>query len=167
MYFSKCKTAEELKKAYREIVKKLHPDNGGDASLFKTMQQEFTAMWDRLKNIHVNRDGEQYTKETNETAQEFMDIIEKVIHLDGVEVELCGSWIWCSGNTKEHRKELLALKFVYSSTKKAWYFHYGPYRKKGYASMTMDEIRSYYGSKKFREEQATNSKEDERVALPA
>lgn len=164
MYFRQCRTAEELKKAYREIVKKLHPDNGGEASLFKTMQAEFSSAWERLKNIHINKDGQQYTKETNETAQEFMDIIEKVIHLNGVDVELCGSWIWCSGNTQPYKEVFKALKFGWSGQKQAWHFHYGPYKKRSKSKMSMNDIRNLYGSKKFSEDkQAT----EERTALPA
>ena len=151
-FFNKCRTAEELKKEYRNKAKELHPDNGGNPETFKEMQAEFTAAWDRLKNIHVNKDGETYTKETTETAKEFMDIIENIINLDGVEVELCGSWIWASGNTKAHAGKLKELKFKWSGNKLAWYYHNGTYRKKSKHTMTMDEIRGMYGSQRFTKE---------------
>ncbi len=48
-YFTDCKTAEELKKAYRTWAKKLHPDLGGNAEEFKVMQAEYEKLWERLK----------------------------------------------------------------------------------------------------------------------
>ena len=149
-YFDGCRTAEELKKRYREVAKQLHPDNGGDPEQFKAMQAEFASAWERCKNIHVNKDGDVYTKETDETAEEFMDIIEKIINLDGVTVELCGSWIWCSGDTKPHRELFLSAGFHWSGNKQAWSFHHGPYRKRSSSKMSLDEIRNFYGSKKFK-----------------
>ncbi len=110
-YFENCKTAEELKKAYHKAAAKLHPDNGGDAEEFKAMQAEYMRMFDRLKNIHATATGETYEKETSETASEFMDIIDKVINLDGVHVEIIGSWIWLTGNTVEYKDKISAAGF--------------------------------------------------------
>lgn len=148
-YFDNCTTAEELKKAYRRAAVKLHPDNnpGRDTTAeFQEMQAEFTAAWDLLSGKHMNSRGERYEKKTDETAREFMDIIEKLMKMRGVTVEICGSWIWCTGNTKEYKEELKTLNFKWASKKKAWAFHYGPayYSRKGEKSM--DEIRIKYGS---------------------
>ena len=51
-YFTNCKTAEELKKAYRTWAKKLHPDLGGNAEEFKVMQAEYEKLWERQYHQH-------------------------------------------------------------------------------------------------------------------
>ncbi len=78
-----------------------------------------------------------------------MGIIEKLIHMDGIEIEICGSWVWVTGNTRAHKDELKALAFRWSSNKAAWYFHRDGYRKRSKKSLTLDEIRDYYGSEKI------------------
>lgn len=156
-YFSNCKTAEELKKAYRNAAKRLHPDAGGDENEFKAMQAEFSVAWEKLKNRHENASGETYEKETTETAAEFMDIIEKLLHLDGVEVELCGAWLWVTGNTYPHRETLKSLRFCFSKKKAAWYFHREPYRKHGKRELSLDQIRDLFGSEKV--QRGENEKE--------
>ena len=93
-FFNNCRTAEEAKKKYRENCKQFHPDNGGSTEEFQQMQAEFSEIWNRVKDIHMNASGETYTQETSETADEFMDIIEILIHLSGVETEICGKWIY-------------------------------------------------------------------------
>ena len=151
-YFYNCHTAEELKKAYRHLAKQLHPDTGGSKEAFQELQAEFSIEWDRLKNIHINRKGERYEKETDETTESFMNIIEELVRLKDVAVEICGSWIWCSGNTKPYRDIFRRLGFRWSKTKAAWYFHREPYRKYNGRELSLDEIRDMYGSTKYRSE---------------
>ena len=160
-YFTECKTAEELKKAYRKIVKELHPDAGGDEEEFKAMQAEFSAAWERLKNVHTNKDGEEYKKETTETAAEFMNIIEELLKLEGIEIEICGAWIWCSGNTKPYKEIFKKLHFRWSQMKSAWYYHTEPYKKHHGKELSLDEIRNMYGSTRYKKE------EEEKLTLEA
>ena len=150
-YFTECRTAEELKKSYKEWAKRLHPDNGGNTEEFQRMQVEFSDMWDRLKDIHMNAEGETYTKETTETAGEFMDIIEILIRLDGVQTEICGKWIWCSGNTRQHKDTLKRLGFRWSNNKEAWYYHKESYRRRHDREYSLNEIRGMYGSRQYSE----------------
>ena len=90
-YFFGIETAEELKKAFRKLAAKLHPDNGGDEEGFKAMKAEFEKLWDNLKNIHTNKKGEQYDttgtdRATTETASEFMNIIERLMFIADITV---------------------------------------------------------------------------------
>ncbi len=156
-YFFGIETAEELKKAFRKLAVKMHPDNGGNEEEFKAMKAEFEKLWDNLKNIHTNKNGEQYDttgtdRATTETAEEFMNIIMKLMFIPDITVELCGSWIWVSGNTKEHRELLKELTFRYSANKKMWYYQRDGKRKWHKNAWSIDEIRTAYGSKVYKEE---------------
>ena len=151
-HFTNCKTAEDLKQEYKKKVRELHPDcnPGKDTTAeFQQMQEEYTKAWELLKNKHMNAEGEAYEKETTEKPEEFMDILEKLIHLQGIQIELCGSWLWISGNTIAHKDIIKGLGFKWSKNKSAWYYHRDSYRKRSKNSMSMDEIRSLYGSAKF------------------
>lgn len=155
-YFTNIKTAEELKKAYKKLAVMLHPDNGGDEEKFKEMQNEFSKLFEQLKNIHVNKEGKTWeaTGEwaTKETAADFMNIIEKLMFMQDLTVELCGSWIWVGGNTKEHKDLLKELNFKFSANKQMWYYNQDGFRKHSKKVLTIDEIRAMYGSKTFKDE---------------
>ena len=160
-YFKNCKTAEELKKEYRKLAMKLHPDIvGGDGEEFKAMQAEFEKLWERLKDVHQTAEGKTYTakQETAETPQEFIHIINVLIGLQGVDVEICGSWIWVSGNTKAHKETLKQLNFKWANKKKAWYYHAEPYHKRSRRELTLDEIRDMFGSQKYDNKQEEEKK---------
>lgn len=155
-YFETAKTAEEVKQLYKKLVRDLHPDNNIDKDTtadFQEMQNQFKAAFERLKNVHVNAEGQTYTKETTETPEEFMEMLDKLMKMNGLYIELCGSWLWVSGNTKEHKDELKAMNFKWSKNKAAWYFHFEPYRKRTKGTCSMDKIREMYGSQRYESEE--------------
>lgn len=141
-YFEKIKNKKELVKAFRLLAKKLHPDGGGDAEKFKAMKAEF----DRLLKI-LPDDGTETVQGAQKTdiPADLAAMLGKVIHLGGVEIEICGSWIWVSGNTYPSKDTLKAAGFRFSGNKKAWYWHNGEYHQRG-KKMSMDEIRERHGS---------------------
>lgn len=64
-------TLEELKKEYHRLCLKLHPDVGGSDKEMKLLNAEYETLFERVKNVHVNKDGERYEKETDETPEAF------------------------------------------------------------------------------------------------
>lgn len=144
-YFTNCKTLEELKKAYRKAAIENHPDRGGDENTMKEINAEYEKMFNKLKDIH-NATAEE-TKKTTETPDEFKEIIETLLRFNGVQVEICGSWLWISGNTYPYRKELSEAGCKWSKNKKMWYWHHEEAYTPRYKShMTIGEIRMKYGT---------------------
>ena len=148
-YFNEIKTINELKKEYKKLAMKLHPDRNkhkDTTAEFQEMQNEYEKVFEQVKNIHKNSKGETYTKETNENIEVFKNIIEKIIHFELVNIEIIGDWIWLSGNTKSYKDEIKDLKFRWSSNKLAWYYHEGQFRKKSKNNYSLDELRQQFGS---------------------
>lgn len=124
-YFTGCKTIEAVKKTFKDLARKLHPDNGGNAEEFKSMMNEYKIMFDRLKNTHETKDGNTYQQkeESTETPEQFADAINAVVNFDDVEIELVGSWIWLNGNTYPYRDQIKAAGYMWSSKHKKWYYN--------------------------------------------
>lgn len=155
MYFENCKTLEELKKLYRKLVMKLHPDVAGaeHEEEFKIMNNEYDDYFEKLKNYRRNKEGTIYEKETNEVVGTFKNIIEKIIHFENVNIEIIGDWIWVSGNTKNYKDILKDLKFKWGSNKSAWYYYEGQYKKFGKKTYTMNELRAMWGTENVETEE--------------
>lgn len=147
-FFQNVKTLDELKKQYRRLAMAHHPDRGGSTVIMQQINAEHDRLFEILKKQH-NASADEY-HQTTETAAEFRDIIEFLMTLDGVIAELCGSWVWCSGETKKHKEALKAAGFRWSQNKKQWYWrHEEEGRKWHRGNKTMDQIRRKYGSQVF------------------
>ena len=144
-YFTNCKTLEQLKAEYKKLALKNHPDCGGDEEVMKAINKEYDEVFPRLKNVHTNKDGQTYTKENNETPDEFKDIITALMRMQGVTAEIIGSFIWVSGNTRPYKDQLKALGFKWHSKKACWYKSPEGYRKYNKKQFSMDEVRDMYG----------------------
>lgn len=145
-WFKGVTTAEQAKQRYHELVKKYHPDNGGSGIELKEIIPEFKAIWEHVKNIHFSQEKQEtYTQETTETAEEFIDIIDALSKFEGIVIELCGSWIWLSGNTFDIKDELKNLGCRWSKGKRKWYYTHDEWRKTKYHK-SMEQIRRDYGS---------------------
>ncbi len=165
-YFKDVHTLEELRKQYRDLLKKYHPDNAnGSAEATKEINAEYDKLFKILKDRHESKSADSSQGTTNKAQSDYSanmydwendkalrEVLQKIINLDGIEIEIAGQWIWISGNTYDYKKELKEIGFKWASQKKQWYFHTDVFRKKSHKTLSMDEIRSYYGSTKVHTE---------------
>lgn len=149
-YIQQVSTLEELKKAYKKLALKLHPDCGGSNEEMAQLNNEYDELFSKLKNTHKNKDGETYTKETTETPEQFKDILNRLfaLKMDGVAIEIVGTFIWLTGNTKPYKDDLKALAFRYSPKKYAWYKAPSDYKKRSRKHYDMNTLREMYGTQK-------------------
>lgn len=73
-------------------------------------------------------------------------MILKVGTFENISIEICGVWLWLSGETRKYKKELKELGFHWASQKGMWYLHFDDYHKFSQKSTSMDYIRFKYGS---------------------
>ncbi|MBV4416990.1 J domain-containing protein [Clostridium tyrobutyricum] len=135
-YFENIKTVEELKEKYRKLALKYHPDMGGTNEEMSEINNQYDVLFKKLK------EGNQESP----VDDGFREVINKIINLN-VKIEICGSWIWVSGDTKPYRKELKLSGLWWANKKKMWYWHSKEDRKKRRSNMSMQEIREKYGTK--------------------
>lgn len=152
-YFIHCKSLDELKKAYKAAAIENHPDLGGATATMQAINAEYEERFNILKhkqNTAAAADETGKTYATAETAGDFIAIIDALLKLDGLNIELCGRWLWIGGNTREHKDALKAAGCRWCSSKKLWSWHFaedGVYHRG--KTKSMDAIRSKYGSTSF------------------
>ena len=93
-----------------------------------------------------------------ETTQKIFNKLKKA-KLEGIKVELIGTWIWVSGDTKSHYQELKKVGLWYAPSKKKWYFTEDEYNNKK-RKQPMRTIRARYGSQEL-----INNTQDKQLAL--
>lgn len=148
-YFADCRTLDELKTAYRKLAKKFHPDLGGSTEEMKIINNDYEKRFNEL-----NGGATAGSSRTKETATDFIKIIDILLRLEGLKLELCGSWLWISGETRTHKDTLKAAGCKWASKKKMWYWTVdGTARSRYGGNVSMDRIRSRYGSRVIRREE--------------
>lgn len=128
----------EAKKIYKNLAKKLHPDVGGSDELFKMLNSIYT-------NIIENKI---YFSNEFKFDLEIEKIISQILHFENIIIEVVGSWIWLSGDTKLIKDKLKELNFKWASKKKMWY--YGEMKGRNLKEKSLEEIKSKYGCETVR-----------------
>ena len=155
-YFNNVNALEDLRRQYKELLKKYHPDNPqGSTEACQEINAEYDKLFKALKDRHGNEpadNGESNAKtDYNSMKYDFTEdaklreMLNKIIGFDGITIEVCGNWIWVF-DSYNYRKELKGLGFKYAKNKKAWYWHSDCFRKRSHKTLSMDDIRNYYGS---------------------
>lgn len=160
-YFINVNTLEQLRRQYKELLKKFHPDNGGSEEIMKAVNVEYDKLFKVLKDKHESKSTHDQ-KDTGTAKSEYSanmydwendkalrKILQNIINFSGIEIEITGQWIWINGNTYAYKKELKGIGFKWASQKKQWYWHSEIFRKRSFKTLSMEDIRNYYGSTKI------------------
>jgi len=158
-YFSNCQSLDEAKSLYKKLARQHHPDLGGDTATMQAInaeyarfQSEFTRTDQRARQQRAHAEGKKTAADyhnLDEVAEILRVKLEALLNISPeLTVEVCGLWIWITGETKKHREAIKAVEGMrYAPEKQAWYFAAVPSFNR--TRRTMDEIRSMHGSQVF------------------
>lgn len=135
-----------LKIAYREACRKYHPDhNPHGLEMMKLVNLAYETL-NKLESWWTQSQAREASRQTplTETIQ---NLVDQIAHLGGLKIELIGTWLWVTGNTRPVKDHLKKLGFKFSGKKQAWYFHEGDYRRWHKKVFNLDEIRGMHGAR--------------------
>lgn len=137
-------TLKDVKKAYRKSCQKYHPDKGGSVHMMQSVNEAYST----LKNIDFSNFDVDIESCDFQYPDDLNNAINAVIDLEGVKIEVCGNWVWLTGNTKPHKDKIgrKGAGYFWAKNKRAWYFRPPKYKSAGRGTFTLDEIRDRHGS---------------------
>lgn len=101
-------TADAIKKAYRSLVQKQHPDKGGDPEKFRAIQKAYETLSDPEKRAEYDRTGEvpanmtsildeamvllsqavdMYLQKTDPDITDMIQVVTEILNMDGNKVK--------------------------------------------------------------------------------
>jgi len=143
-YFYGLITEQEIKARYKQLAKEHHPDLGGCSETMKIINDQY----EQVLTGRYQKDGKSITEIDELLAKDAVlrEKLNQIILCEDIYVEVCGRWIWVTGNTKKVKDILKAAKFIWANKKKAWYWHAPEDKSKCRRNMALEDIRSHHGS---------------------
>lgn len=135
-------SAKDIKKAYKVVSIKFHPDKNKAGA---EMMQAINEAYNTLKGLESVTVGE---VKHNDYADILNEALNSIINCDGLEIEVCGSWVWVGGNTKDHKDVIKGAGFFWAKKKAKWYYRPAEFKaSRRRNTYTMDQIRENHGTK--------------------
>jgi len=133
-------TPADIKTAYRTACRTYHPDvNPAGEEMMKVINAAFEVLKDYEGSIK---------EEQSDYGELFNDALKAVLPCLGLVVEICGVWIWVTGDTRTHKEALKLAGFKWAKKKKAWYFRPEQFRSFSRGQSSLEDIRAKYGSER-------------------
>ena len=161
-YFKNVGTLEELRRQYRDLLKKYHPDNPtGSTQATQAINAEYDKLFKVLKDKHEsNTTGSEKDKTSFDNMkydftedQRLREVLQQIIRFDGITIDVVGCYIWVDGSTYQYKDDLKELEFRWSAQRHKWYWHNGEYRRRGNSKLSFADIQNKYGSTEIQTEQ--------------
>lgn len=145
-YFKDCQTIDQVKSLYRSLAKEHHPDKeGGDTATMQAINTEYAFACAKIlkgENLSTEETQDEILK-----AEKYREALERISNLEGIVIELVGAWIWVTGNTFPYRAVLKQSGYMFAHKKVAWYFRTDEFKTHSRHQLTLEQIKSKYGSK--------------------
>lgn len=139
-YFAHCKTLDAVKVEFKKLAQQWMVNDNDQASIaiLESIEQEYLSISQRPK-------FKQLEKDVREDFIGFPGIVKPLVKL-GLNLELCGTWLWISGDTISCKEVLKEMGLRYSPNKKMWYYRPVWSRSSNSSPVSFDFIRRKYGS---------------------
>ncbi|MEO7048972.1 MAG: hypothetical protein ABI091_26955 [Ferruginibacter sp.] len=154
-YFKNCQSLDEVKKLFRQLAKQFHPDKGGDLATMQAINNEYTKACILIAKGYKKSDGTRYTDQEAEaeilSAEAYKNAVNAIINIEGITIELCGSYIWVTPLDDAKFWDLWpAMKeagYFFAKVKRQFYFRTAEYATKSNRNtLSKTEIRTKYVS---------------------
>lgn len=133
-------TFEMIKTAYRKACMTYHPDrNPAGLEMMKIINAAYNSLTD-----YVPHASKEETEGLN-LGEDLNNALNAIINL-GLTIEICGSWIWVSGDTRPHKEVLKEAGFKWAPKKMMWHFRPSDYKSFNRGAWSIDQIREKHGS---------------------
>ena len=144
---------DAVKDAYKNLCKIYHPDiNPNGLEMMKLINCAYDCLIERLGDW----DCEKHRTDETPIDEIFNDILNKIKHVPNINIEICGTWLYVTGDTFPVKDLMKANGLRWACKKFAWYWRPEDCKcffNKG--TMTLDEIRTRYGTTEVQTELRT------------
>ncbi len=132
---------DDIKQAYHRKAAQYHPDrNPVGSEIMKLINQAYDLVKNEQEDIIVFH---------NEQMAHYPSTLGAAINaisaLAGLNIDICGLWVWVSGESRTHKDVLKAAGYRYAPKKQRWYYRptTALSRNRTGAEWTMNEINDY------------------------
>lgn len=115
--FANAETIGELRMAYLEAFMKYQTPK-----LLEKVNAMYIDKFDAVKELRRSRKGKIYRKPTEETVSFFLNAVNSLKGIEGLEFYKDGEWIWVKGETKKNKDALKSAGAWFSGQRKEWRF---------------------------------------------
>lgn len=144
----------KLRTEYKKLLIRWHPDNNkrDTTGIMQEINQEYGFLFEKLRSAFSKSNkakDDEFTSQRYDWQKDenIRKILWKLSTLENITIEICGIWIWVSGDTTKYKQELKTWGLRWAKKKQMWYVHFDDtYQKRSHKTLSMDQIRANYGS---------------------
>ena len=91
-FFINCQTLDEAKQLFKKLALENHPDRGGDTATMQKINADYKFIVAKL--INTSNFTTEQTENEIKFSEQYQNVINAIIGLDGLNIELVGTWVW-------------------------------------------------------------------------